>query len=84
MKKVFYWDWKENAPIGEIFKSYRKGSKLFSVDRGMSDTNVLVIAKNKKEALKIYLKNCKWEFSKEDYKYILEDVNLIDIQPWED
>jgi hypothetical protein len=82
---VFMWDWKEQPPIGLIVKSAaRRKGKLYGVDMGMSDTYTVVIAKNKKDALKAYLEWNKNEFSEEDYKYFLEDIDSIEIELWRD
>lgn len=57
--KVILWDWKEQPPIVEIVKTAQKieGAKLWQIDEG-GDTNVLVIAKDKKTATKSYKKFC--------------------------
>ena len=48
---IHFWDWKEQAPLREIFEAFEKipKAKLWSVDMG-SDDYVLVIAQSEKEA----------------------------------
>ena len=55
--QVILWDWKEEAPINAIVNAVKriKSAKLWNVDDG-SDTNVLVVAKDKAAARRAYNK----------------------------